>query len=118
MNLLVADDNQEAAELIQKRLMKKGHKVDIAFDGRKALDLIKVNAYEMVFLDHDMPEITGLELIKYIKENGFKAKTVMITGYPEMEGFAAHDFGADEYLVKPVNLTDIEALIEKYSKLS
>ncbi|MCU0651623.1 MAG: response regulator [Candidatus Omnitrophica bacterium] len=118
MKILVADDNQEAAELIQKRMIRKGHSADIAFDGRKALDLIKVNDYDLAFLDHDMPEITGLELIKYIKENGLKAKTVMITGYPAIEGFAAHDFGADEYLVKPIDLADIEALIEKYKNPS
>ncbi len=116
MNLLVADDNQDAVEVIQKRLIKNGDNVDVAFDGRSALGFIKLNDYDLVFLDHDMPEITGPELIKYIKENQLNVKTVMITGYPAMESFAAKDLGADEYLTKPLNMKDIEDIVEKYKK--
>lgn len=116
MNILIADDEIEMIELLKSSLSRKGHIVDTASSGDKALDLIKSNRYELVFLDHNMPELTGIELIKYIKENSLKAKTVMITGYPSISDFGAKAVGADEYLVKPIMIEKIEEIIEKYSQ--
>lgn len=114
MKILIADDEKEAADLIKKFLAKKNYDTDVAYDGERALELIKLNKYDLVFLDHNMPEVTGLELIKYIKENTPDTKTVMITGYPDMASFAAKELGADEYLTKPFKLKDIEDIVDKY----
>jgi CheY-like chemotaxis protein len=114
MKILIADDNQEAAEAIKKFLTRKGYSPDTAFDGKEALDLIKINNYDLVLLDHDMPEMTGLELLDYIKKNNPEMKIVMITGYTDMEGSAAKGMGADEYLTKPLDMLEIEKIIEKY----
>ena len=114
MRILVADDNQEAVEAIKKFLTRREYVLDTAFDGKEALDLLKLKKYDLILLDHDMPEITGLELLDYIKKNAPQTKIVMITGYAEMENFAAKEMGADEYLTKPLNLQEIEGIIEKY----
>ena len=63
-----------------------------------------------------MPEMTGLELVRYIRENKIDSKIVMVTGYPAIRGFFAKAIGTDEYLTKPVKLADVDAVIEKYSK--
>jgi len=114
MKILIADDEVESAEIIKKSLIKKCYVVDAAFDGKAALDLIKKNNYDIVFLDHNMPELTGLELIKHIKQNSPDTKTVMITGYPHIADFAAKELGADEYLTKPLKMKEIEDIIDKY----
>lgn len=117
MKILIADDEAEPAEIIKKSLIKKGYVVEAAFDGKTALDLIKKNNYDIVFLDHNMPELTGLELVKYIKENNLNTKAVMVTGYPAIEGSVVKYLGADEYLIKPFKLKDIEDIIDKYKPI-
>lgn len=115
MNILLADDEKEVIEMIKKHLEIKGYCIDIAFNGSTALDLIKAKEYDLVIVDHNMPELTGLELIKYVKQNGIKTKTAMITGYPPMKDFFAKDMGADEYITKPYSPKDIENVIAKYT---
>ena len=87
---------------------ENSYNADLAFDGEKALRLIKLNGYDLVFVDHNMPELTGLELIKYIRENNLNTKIVMITGYPAIEGSVV------KYLVKICygRKRDWEALIQ------
>lgn len=114
MKILIADDEKESADLIKKFLTRKNYDTDVAYDGERALELIKLNKYDLVFLDHNMPEVTGLELIEYIKKNTPDTKAVMITGYPCMVSFAAKELGADEYLTKPLKLKDIEDIVDKY----
>ena len=114
MRILIADDEEEFVDMLKERLRYKNVEMDFAFDGRQALELIKANHYDLVFLDHNMPEITGLELVRYIKENKMDSKIVMVTGYPAIRGFFAKAIGTDEYLTKPVQLRDIDEIVEKY----
>jgi len=114
MHILIVDDEKEFVEMMRERLHYKNLTMDFAYDGRQALELIKSKKYDIVFLDHNMPEMTGLELVKYIKENNIDIKTVMITGYPAIRGSFAKAIGTDEYLTKPVQLKDVEDIIEKY----
>lgn len=118
MMILIVDDERAIVELLKDRAAVKGHSVDTAYDGKKAMELIRSNVYDLVFLDHNMPELTGLELLRYIKENNLKPKVVIITGYAEIDEFFMKDRGADEYLTKPVKMKDIDDIIDKYSKLT
>ena len=88
----------------------------MANNGLRALELIKKNNYDIILLDHNMPEMTGMELVKYARKNKVGAKIIMITGYTEIDKSFMEVIGVDEYLTKPVKLTDIDAVIEKYSK--
>lgn len=116
MRILIADDEKEFVEMLKERLRYKNVDMDFAYDGKQALELIKSSHYDIVFLDHNMPEMTGLELVRYIKENKIDSRTVMITGYPAIRGFFAKAIGTDEYLTKPVKLKDVEDVIEKYRR--
>ncbi|MBI4115893.1 MAG: response regulator [Candidatus Omnitrophica bacterium] len=115
MRILIADDEKEIVAFLKEALSAEGHMVDTALDGKKALDLIKQNRHDVIFVDHNMPEKTGLELVKYIKENKLRVRTVMMTGYPLMKDFFAKSAGADEYLAKPFKLEDVDCIINKYS---
>ncbi len=111
--ILIADDERAFVYFLKENLIQKGYLVDVAYDGEDALELIKSNMYDAMFLDHNMPEMTGLELAKYVKEKNIKSKVVIVTGYDEMsESFAKIAGGADEYLTKPVKTEDIEKIIE------
>jgi len=114
MKILVADNVTAIAEILRKYCEKKNHHVDVAFDGEKGLELIKKGDYDIAFLDEDMPELTGLEIAKYVKQNNINTKTVILSGYVEIDEELCKRVGADEYLRKPVDFDEIEDIIEKY----
>ncbi len=112
----MVDDEPAVLKPLRQYLLGGGHHSDMAFDGKSALRLLRKENYDLVFLDFEMPEITGLELIKIIKKDGMKTKTIMMTGYDLMENFIADSVGADEYLAKPFKLKAIDRMIEKYGR--
>lgn len=115
MRILIADDEKSFVEPLSDRLTRKGNQVESAYDGLNALKLIKANKYDVIILDHNMPELTGLELVKYIRANKMDVKIVMVTGYAEIDKSFMEVIGVDEYITKPVKFTDVEAIIDKYS---
>ena len=116
MNILIADDERDLVAYLKERISIKGHNVEGAYDGETTLELIKRNKYDIVFLDHDMPGKTGLEVARYIRDNRIPTKMVMITGYEDIEEFLARAVGMDEYLEKPLKMADIDAILKKYDK--
>jgi DNA-binding response OmpR family regulator len=114
MKILVADDEEKIVEQLKKYLEKNKYSVDTALDGERALKLIKENNYDIVFLDDNMPWLTGLEIVEYIKKNKLNPKTVILTGYPYIDEKFSKYVGADEYLDKPVDLKKINEIIKKY----
>ena|SRR3989338_6017896 len=116
MRVLVADDEVSLATILCEVIQRKGHTVDVAYDGQKAFELIRSNAYDLAFLDFTMPEMTGIELLQYIKEKNIGTRTVLITAYPFVEDYFAKATGMDEFLAKPIQLTDIEKILEKYKE--
>lgn len=115
MNILIVDDEKDLVEFLKNRLVLKGHSVDVAYDGKDALEKAKSDRYDIVFSDHNMPEMTGVELIRHMKNNKLKAKIAVITGYQESDEYFMKTVGADEYLTKPVQMQDVENIIAKYS---
>lgn len=114
MKILVADDQKEVSDLLCDFLTKKGYACDVVSDGEKAQERLKSNSYDLAFIDHNMPELTGLEIVKFVKKNGIKTKIVILTGYPVMKDFFAKSVGADEYLQKPCQLEEIQNILSKY----
>lgn len=118
MRILVVDDEAEVVDLMKDFILRMRHSVDVALNGSEALNLIQTNKYDLIFVDYNMPDKTGLELVNYIKQNNLNVHTVIITGYPVMhEGFAKF-VGANEYLEKPLNLKTIEKIINKYQSMT
>ena len=114
--ILIADDEKDTVESMKNYLMRKGHRVDMALDGSAALELMKENDYDIVFADHSMPGLTGLELMKEAKENRLRAKIIIMTAYSLVREFFAKYMGADGFLKKPFEMEKVEAIIERHSK--
>ena len=93
MRILFADDEKGLIEPLKNLLTLRGHEVDLAFDGLKALELIKQNNYQIAFLDFSLPELTGLEIVESIKHDKIPTKTVIMTGYPLMKDFMINAVG-------------------------
>jgi len=116
MNVLVADDQIGILESLTLLIEEKGHNVDLVSDGKKALDMIIKNDYDLAFIDHSMPGLSGLELIQYIKKHNIKITTVMITGDKGMKAILARSYGAQEYIEKPFEVKQIDDILTKYAK--
>lgn len=114
MRILIADDEKEFVKMLEDWLRHKNIGRDIAYNGEQALELLQLNKYNLAILDHNMPGLTGLELVGYIKKNNLGCATLIITGYEEMDEAIAKAAGADEYMEKPVNIKRLTAIIEKY----
>ena len=111
MKILVADDERDMVHILQEFLEAKGFEIDAAFDGKEALEMIKTDDYDFVFVDVNMPEKTGPELVRYMKQNNIRAKAIMITGYEDINEFYSKNIGVDEYLRKPLKLREVERIV-------
>ena len=113
MNVLVVDDEEEICEMLTKWLSREGHKVKSALTGKKALNLLKKEYLDIVFLDIVMPGMPVIDALAEIKKISTKTKVCMITGklvdkdlWKELK-----EKGASGYLQKPFKIEDItEAL--------
>lgn len=114
MKMLICEDEIGVAHVLKKYLKYKGFDSDHALDGKAALELIKSRSYAMVFLDINMPELTGIEILKFMKKNHNKAKVIILTGYPGVTKDFCISLGADRYLEKPIDLKVIGEIIDEY----
>jgi two-component system, sensor histidine kinase len=112
--ILVADDDENTCQLLKEYITGMGPKVDLAQDGKKTLEYLQAKDYDLVFLDCNMPELTGLEVVKYIKDKKTRPRIVMMTGYDQMNEEFASAVGVDVFLKKPILLDEIKKIIRGY----
>lgn len=112
--VLIVDDNQDAAEVLQLVLQAMGHDVVIAHSGEEAL-AVAYTAPALLFLDIGLPGMDGYELARRLRANLATAssKLIALTGYGQAEDRErARQAGFDHFLVKPVKLTDVLSIFE------
>lgn len=114
IKILWVDDEIEHLKAHLLYLVEKGFDVKTATNGQDALEMIAVNIYDLVFLDENMPGISGLETLGRIKELKPELPVVMITKSEE-EDIMDEAIGRKiaDYLIKPVNPRQILSSIKK-----
>lgn len=112
IRVLVADDEEAVCQLLSEYFETMGEKVDVAYDGKRALECLNSKDYDFVFLDCNMPELTGVEVAKYLKAKKPKPKIIMMTGYGPMDEGFAKAVGVDIYLSKPIVLDRVKEIIQ------
>jgi PAS domain S-box-containing protein len=116
--ILVVDDDALSRETVSRMLLKQGHLVSVADRGRKALELLEENPYEVVLMDIRMPDMDGLETCRRIKtmfsEKGDRVPAVIAMTAYAMKGDRERmlDSGMDGYLAKPFTWKDLAELLE------
>jgi DNA-binding response OmpR family regulator len=117
MRVLVVEDHARLAETVATVLRREGMAVDVAFDGREALDRIALTAYDVVVLDRDLPGVHGDEVCRSLVANGAPGSVLMLTAATtiadRVEGLG---IGADDYLPKPFHLDELVARIRALSR--
>jgi Response regulator containing CheY-like receiver, AAA-type ATPase, and DNA-binding domains len=116
MKILICEDEIEVVNILKKYLKYKGFDADHALNGITALELIKSREYGIIFLDINMPGLTGIDILKQTKNDRNKAKVVVLTGYPGVNSGHCISLGADRFLEKPIDLKLIGEIIDEYTK--
>lgn len=107
--ILVVDDSTATLEVVQRNLTSGGYNVYTATGVSEAIEILDNMELDLVITDLKMPRISGLDLVRHIRENFRNTEVMMITGYPSVEGAVeAVKTGAEEFLAKP--FTDAELL--------
>jgi DNA-binding response OmpR family regulator len=115
MRILVVEDEPDLAGAIATGLRREGYAVDVAPDGRSALERIPVTDYDLVCLDLNLPDMDGLEVCRQISESASadgatRTRVLMLSARGGIEDrIAGLDEGADDYLVKPFALGELLA---------
>lgn len=104
VRMLYVEDDSIAARLVKRNLERgAGFSVDLAANGQLGLELAKANAYDILLVDHDMPEMGGLELVRGLRAQGNATPAIMITGAGDEEtAINALKSGCKDYIVKDV----------------
>ncbi|MDD2741076.1 MAG: response regulator transcription factor [Rhodocyclaceae bacterium] len=111
--LLIVEDDRDLAGNLIDFLDLQGYVTDYAADGHAALSLLDNNTYDLVILDMMLPGIDGLTICRRLRQQlRSQVPVVMLTAKDEVDTkIAAFDIGADDYIVKPTSLREIEARV-------
>jgi two-component system, NtrC family, response regulator PilR len=106
-HLLIVDDERSICELLEISFRKEGHKVETASNGEAARRKLAGGLFDIVVSDICMPDMDGVELLRYCKEISPAAVFILITGVPTIDtAVDAVNFGADRYVIKGDRLLD------------
>ena len=104
--LLIVDDNEMNRDMLARRLERKGYVVGVAEGAQQLLQRIKQDGVDIVLLDIEMPDLSGLEALKMLREaySPIELPIIMVTAKNQSEDIVkALDLGANDYLTKPVD---------------
>lgn len=106
--ILVVDDEESIREFLEIMLKKEGYEVTTAEDGERAKDLLSKKTFEMIISDLQMPKVTGIELLKHVRESYPDIVFMMITAFGTTEtAVEAMKMGAYDYLTKPFKIDEV-----------
>ncbi len=121
MKILIVEDDEAIANLININLKAEGYRCICAFDGKTGANLIEKDDFDLILLDIMLPEIDGYELLEYVKPMG--TPVIFLTAKSGVDDrIKGLKLGADDYIVKPFQvgelLARVEALLRRYGKIN
>lgn len=116
--ILIVEDELKVATFIKKGLQTQNFDTEIAFDGNEAKQLFTKNSFDLVILDIGLPDISGLEVCQFIRDQNNKIPILMLTALGSVaDKLSGFEVGTDDYLVKPFDfmelLVRVKALIKR-----
>lgn len=114
VSILAVDDEETLLHMLTHVLQQRGYYIDTAPDGRVAITMLETLPYDVVLLDLMMPDIGGMEVLKYIKKQQFDTEVIMVTAVQDVKtAVECMRLGAYYYITKPYNTTDLVALVDR-----
>ena len=109
--ILIVEDDAAIANLIYESLSDEGYRCTCAFDGKAGADIFEKGRFDLVLLDIMLPEISGYELLEYIRPTG--TPVIFLTAKGEVKDrIKGLKMGADDYLTKPFQIGELIARVE------
>lgn len=116
MKLLVIEDNPRLAERIKSQL-QKWYIVEIATSGSEGIQAVSTNSFDLVLLDLGLPDMTGLEVCKHLRDISTDIPILVVTGIDTtLSRVELLDTGADDYITKPFDPSELIARINALSR--
>ncbi len=111
-SILVVEDEPDIALGLQEDLTRHGHEVDVARDGRAALERARDPKWDLVLLDVMLPYVDGFDVCRELRRAGIRTPIIMLTAKTqEAERILGLEFGADDYVTKPFSPNELRARI-------
>ena len=105
---------EKSKKKLEKIIKKEGHRATSAQNGKEALELIRTNDYDLIFLDLALPDISGVEILRELKLNNSDQQVVIITGFPESELMdQALNLSPLSVIKKPFKKEQIQGLMKR-----
>lgn len=112
-NILVVDDDYDMLELLQRNLKAQNFHTYKASSVKEAIQILKYSSIDLLITDLQMPEINGMELLKFVGDHYPHIPKLVITGFPSVDGaVGAIKSGAIDYLVKPFTSSELKKALE------
>ncbi len=113
--VLVVDDEEEIVNFLCNFLKRFGIEAAKANNAQEVFKKHKEDKPDFIFLDIQMPECDGIEILRQLRKNNSHAKVIMITGKTDKNSItAAKKYGAIDYITKPLDLLDLSRKIKNY----
>ena len=116
MKILLVEDDQLMLKTIILRLKKEGHEVTSCTDGKEAIEQIENQIFDLIITDIMLPYVSGLEIVGIVKETTSTPIIVLSSMGQEKTIEEAFELGADDYITKPFNLTELSFRIKRFAK--
>jgi two-component system OmpR family response regulator len=119
MRILLVEDDIETSDLIGASLRGAGHQVDNAFTGPEGLDKVTREQYDVAIVDRHLPHLDGLQLVKMLRTARIQTRVIFLTSLSDIDDrIDGLNAGADDYLVKPFDMSELLARVGALSRRS
>jgi len=117
MRVLIVEDQANVSNYVKRALEEQGYAVDLARNGREALDWARVVEFDLIVLDIMLPEVDGISVCRGLRSQGNQAAILMLTARDTVDDLVTGlDAGADDYLVKPFELKELLARLRALAR--
>lgn len=111
--ILVIEDNNDLASLLELHLTDQSWQVDLVFDGEKGYKKAATGNYDLILLDIMLPGMDGLEILKQLRQETIYTPILMLTSKSsEIDRILGLEFGADDYVTKPFSIRELIARVK------
>jgi len=113
--ILIIDDSREIVKHLTETVLPSfGYRTLYAYDGKSGLESIRENEPDLVMLDFNLPQMTGLDVLQQMAQESLKTPVVLMTGYgSELSAIEAFRLGAKDYIIKPFTVDEIVETIDR-----
>src|SRR6266446_10135074 len=112
MHILIVEDEPQMAGLLTRGLEEESYQVSVARDGRAALEITAVQAFDVILLDVMLPRMDGLEVARQLRRREEETPVLMLTARDALADIVKGlDAGADDYLTKPFSFVELLARV-------